>query len=89
MSLWQYNAWCEAHMAKVRDTLSIQIQAAWLGAYWSSAAKHKKSLKSVLKIIQKQDTEEKRKPINMKEVVEMFRQFEELQKYGRTQVTPN
>ena len=89
MSFWQYNAWCEAYRARMSDSLALQIQAAYLGAYWNGASKHKKSLQSVLKSLTKEDLKKKRKPINVKEIAEQFRQFEELQKYGRTKVEHN
>ena len=52
MSLWQYNAWCEAYQMRIKDELSLQIQAAYYNAYWNSGAKHKRSLKSVLRELQ-------------------------------------
>ena len=89
MSFWQYNAWCEAYQSRMADQLSVQVQAAYLGAYWGGASKNKKSLKSVLNAIQKGTQKHKRKKIKVDEVAERFRQFEELQKYGRTKVKSN
>lgn len=85
MDLWQYNAWCEAYQDKIIDNLTIQIQAAYLNAYWSGFSKHKKSLDSVLKSLRKDKVNKaKKEPINVKEISEQFRQMEELKLYGYT-----
>lgn len=88
MTLWQYNAWCEAYRARMRDGLSLQIQAAYLGAYWSSSAKRKKSLQSVLKGLEGKP-QVRKKETNFVQVANKFKQFEELQQYGRTQIDSN
>ena len=85
MELWQYNAWCEAYQDKIIDTLSIQVQAEYLGAYWSGFSKHKKSLNSVLESLRpKKKLNMKKEPINVNNVSEQFRQMEELKLYGWT-----
>lgn len=85
MELWQYNAWCEAYQDKIIDTLSIQVQAEYLGAYWSGFSKHKKSLNSVLESLRpKKKLNMKKEPINVINVSEQFRQMEELKLYGWT-----
>ena len=85
MDLWQYNAYSQAWEIRTRDALAIEIQGAWMAAYWSSGAKHKKSLKSVLKGLEVRE-ELPREPINKEEVEKTFKQFEEIQKYGWTKV---
>lgn len=85
MSFWQYNAWCEAYKDRNIDQLSLQIQAAYLGAYWNGAQKRKKSLNSVLKSLRKDNTKIKRTPINLEKVSKEFQQVEELRNYGWTQ----
>lgn len=86
MELWQYNAWCEAYQDKIVDTLSIQVQAAYLGAYWSGFSKHKKSLNQVLDSLRKRKVNKatKKKPIDVEKISEQFRQMEELKVYGYT-----
>lgn len=85
MELWQYNAWCEAYQDKIIDTLSIQVQAEYLGAYWSGFSKHKKSLNSVLESLRpKKKLNTKKEPINVTNVSKQFRQMEELKLYGWT-----
>ena len=86
MELWQYNAWCEAYRCKVTDDLVIQVQAAYLGAYWSSFSKHKKSLESVIKTITRNNSRKKskREPIDMNSVSKQFMQMEELKYNGWT-----
>lgn len=82
MSLWQYNAWCEAHQDRIYDQLSLEVQAAYLGAYWGAWTKTpKKSLASVLKSLRPK-REAKRKPIDADKVREDFRKAEELRKNG-------
>lgn len=79
MTLWQYNAWCEAFQLKVKDDLALQIQAAYYGAYWNSAAKHKRSLKSVLKELQ--GSKKKRKkgpPLDVDEAKRIFQRLKEI-----------
>lgn len=85
MDLWQYNAWCEAYKLKVSDTLSIQVQAAYMSAYWNGFNKHKKSLNDVLKAINSENNKKfKRKPIDVDKISEQFKQMEELKHYGWT-----
>lgn len=86
MDLWQYNAWCEAYQDKIVDALSIQVQAAYLGAYWGGFSKHKKSLTQVLDSLRKRKVNKttKKKPINVEKISEQFRQMEELKLYGYT-----
>ena len=85
MELWQYNAYCEAYQDRMIDDLSIQIQAAYLGAYWSGWSKHKKSLRSVLDSLRrKKVTHTKKEPIDVEKISEQFRQMEELKSYGWT-----
>ena len=82
MSLWQYNAWCEAYLDRIYDQLSLKVQAAYLGAYWNSWTKGpKKSLPSVLRSLRPKK-EAKRKPIDIDKVREDFRKVEELRKNG-------
>lgn len=88
MDFWQYNAWCEAWERRNADNLSGLVQAAYLGAYWNNAGKKGKSLKGVLKELQVKENKP-RKKIDKDAVEEQFRQFEELRKYGRTQVKRN
>lgn len=80
MSLWQYNAWCEAYRDRIKDDLSLQLQAAYMGAYWNGATKHKKSLMRILNGLY----EKEKVPIDVKKVSEEFRQYEELKNYGWT-----
>lgn len=85
MQLWQYYAWCEAFQDKLVDQLSLQIQAAYYGAYWNSGAKHKKSLNAVLKSLRSNRVSNKKRiPIDKEEVSKRFTQMEELKKYGWT-----
>lgn len=84
MDLWQFNAYSVAWKARMRDVLAIEIQGAWLNAYWNSSKKHKMSLRKVLRELEdKQETEKPK--IDKVEVEKTFKQFEELQKYGWTQ----
>lgn len=79
MTLWQYNAWCEAYQLKVKDDLSLQIQAAYYSAYWNSRAKHKRSLKSVLKELQ--GSKKKRKkgpPLDVEAAKQIFQRLKEI-----------
>lgn len=85
MDLWQYNAYSQAWEARTRDALAIEIQGAWMTAYWSSGAKHKMSLKKVLKRLEMKE-ELPREPIDKAAVEKAFKQFEEIQKYGWTKV---
>lgn len=68
-----------------RDTLAIQVQSAFYGAYWNGFSKHKKSLDRVLKDIYK-GTEKKKKvvPIDFKRLENEFIAMEELHKNGWT-----
>lgn len=86
MTMWQYNAWTEAFQEKKVDELAIQIQGAFMAAYWSSAAKHKKSLNSVLDSIRAPLRKRKAKnvPIDLAKVEEQFRAYEELKSSGWT-----
>ena len=85
MELWQYNAWCEAYKLRKSDELAIQVQAAYMCAYWSGVGKHKKSLGEVLKNIQIENNKKfNRKPIDVKKISEEFKQMEELKHYGWT-----
>lgn len=86
MELWQYNAWCEAFKCKKNDELVIQIQAAYLGAYWGGFSKHKKSLESVIKSIGRENSykKSKRKPIDIDSISKQFIQMEELKQNGWT-----
>lgn len=87
MSFWQFNAYCEAFQDRQIDSLSLQIQAAYYNAYWNSAAKHKKSLMSVLKSLRNKSNSnktKKREPIDVESVSRKFRQMEELKEYGWT-----
>ena len=59
-------------------------------SYWSSRAKHKRSLKSVLKEIQGPESKKQARPkIDKKAVEDKFRQFEEINAHGWTQVEHN
>ena len=79
MTLWQYNAWCEAHKLKIKDDLSLQIQAAYYGAYWNSKAKHKRSLKSVLKELHGSRRRRKKgPPLDVAAAREIFQQLKEI-----------
>ena len=82
MELWQYNAWCEAYRARQDDELVIQVQAAYLCAYWNGFSKHKKSLDSVLRSIQKKHKKIKREPIDLEKVSEEFNKMEDLRRNG-------
>lgn len=84
MELWQYNAWCEAYKCRMSDELVIQIQAAYLGAYWSGFSKHKKSLESVIRSINRgnEHKKSKKKPINIDSISRQFEQMEELKQNG-------
>lgn len=85
MELWQYNAWCEAYQDRITDNLTVQIQAHYLGAYWSGFSNHKKSLKQVLDSLRKKKVNKtKKKPIDVDKLSEQFRQMEELKLYGYT-----
>ena len=82
MALWQYNAWCEAHKLRIKDDLSLQIQAAYYGAYWNSKAKHKRSLKSVLKELQGSSKKRKKAqgpPLDVAEARRIFKRLEEIE----------
>lgn len=83
MPLWQYNAWCEAYQDRIKDQLCLHVQAAYLGAYWGSASKHKRSLSTVLREIRgKKKSKAQRVSIDLEKTREAFRQYEELKKYG-------
>lgn len=84
MELWQFNAYSEAYRARMRDSLAVQAQAAWLSAYWNSAAKHKVSLERVLRKLEEPKKQTQRKKIDKEQAASAFRQFEELKKYGWT-----
>lgn len=86
MELWQYNAWCEAYKCRMSDDLVIQIQAAYLGAYWGGFSKHKKSLESVIKSINRgnERRKSKLKPIDTDSISKQFMQMEELKQNGWT-----
>ena len=85
MDFWQFNAYSLAWEAQKRDQLAIEIQGAWMNAYWSGTSKHKKSLKQVLKALEQRE-ELPREPVDKVAVEKQFKQFEELQKYGWTKV---
>lgn len=85
MEFWQFNAYTEAWEKRIRDSLAIELQGAWMTAYWSSDKKHKVSLKKVLKDLSGEE-ERPREKINKKEAESAFRQFEEIMKYGWTKV---
>ena len=79
MTLWQYNAWCEAYQQRVKDDLTLQVQAAYYCAYWNGGSKHKRSLKSVLREIQ--GSKKKRKkgpPLDVAEAKRIFQRLEEI-----------
>lgn len=64
---------------RVKDDLALQIQAAYYGAYWNSAAKHKRSLKSVLKELQ--GSKKKRRkgpPLDVDEAKRIFQRLKEI-----------
>ena len=86
MSLWQYNAWCDAYQLRVKDDLSLQVQAAHYCAYWNSAAKHKRSLKSVLKEIQGSKRKHKKGPpldvAAAKRAFQRLKEIKDAQKYN-------
>lgn len=82
MSLWQFNAFAEAFKLRVNDQLSLQLQSAYMGAYWGAmTSKPKKSLKSVLDQLTRHENKQ-RVPIDVQSVSEQFKQIEEIQKYG-------
>lgn len=88
--MWQYNAWSSAYRDKMRDALAVQIQASYLGAYWGSASKNKKSLQSVLKGLHEPvHARKEKKKIVFAEASRPFKQFEELTKNGYTQIDSN
>ena len=64
---------------RVRDDLSLQIQAAYYGAYWNSGAKHKRTLKSVLKEIQGSRKRNRKKvpPLDIAEARRVFQRLKE------------
>lgn len=84
MSLWQYNAYCEAYRVRQNDELALQIQAAYMCAYWSGFTKGpKKTLDSVLHDIRvKHHTAPK--PIDYTSVDKEFQQAEDLKTHGWT-----
>jgi hypothetical protein len=85
MDLWEYNAWSEAWQERVADDLSLQIQAAYYGAYWNGWTKgHKKTLQQVLKSLRTQKRKNNSKPIDVNKVAEELKQAEELAKNGWT-----
>ena len=85
MEVWQYNAYTEAWEKRIHDLLAVELQGAWMTAYWSSKKKHKVSLKKVLKDLSRGE-ELPREKIDKKEVENSFRQFEEIMKHGWTKV---
>lgn len=85
MDIWQYNAWCEAWLFRCNDTLLQMTQAAFLDAYWTNGGHKAKSLSTVLNHLRMREDKPRTK-IDINVVEEQFRQFEELQKYGRTRV---
>ena len=90
MSIWQFNAYSQAWKARNRDALAIEIQGAWMTAYWSSRVKHKKSLQSVLRGLQESEKDNApRQKIDKKAAENLFKQFEEIKAYGWTQVERN
>ena len=85
MDLWQFNAYSQAWEARTKDALAIQVQGAWMTAYWSSTIKHKVSLKKVLKDLVAGE-ELPREKVDKQAAEKAFKQFEEIQKYGWTKV---
>ena len=81
MEVWQYNAYTEAWHKRISDVLAVELQGAWMTAYWSSERKHKVSLKKVLKELTPEE-DRPREKINKKEVENSFRQFEEILNHG-------
>lgn len=77
MTLWQYNAWCEAYQLRIKDDLSLQLQAAYYNAYWNSKAKHKRSLKSVLRELLG-SKKKKAPPLDVAAARQIFKQLEEI-----------
>ncbi len=88
MSIWQYNAWCDAHRGRQRDLLAISLQGAYYTAYYTNEGRRAKPLSVILDSILKEDRV-KEKPIDVKKVEGLFKDFEELQIYGRTKVDNN
>ena len=84
MSLWQFNSWMRAQSRRQKDSLALQVQAAYYNAYWNSATKHKKSLNSVLKDIYREERTSNRKKIDFKQAESKFKKFEEILTNGWT-----
>ena len=85
MEFWQYNAYSEAFKLRMGDQLAIQIQAAWLNAHWNGNSKHKMSLQKALKMA-RGEGDAPRVAINKDKAASVFRQMEELEKNGWTQI---
>lgn len=83
MPLWMYNAYSEGFLLRQKDTLALQIQSAYMNAYWSSDTKHKKSLEQVLNRIYKERKADK-KPIDVKALEKDFSRMEDIRTNGWT-----
>ena len=84
MPLWMYNAYSEGFLLKQKDELALQIQSAYMGAYWNSALKHKKSLQDVIDKIYRDKRKIDRKPIDVKALEKEFKTMEDIRNNGWT-----
>lgn len=85
MEMWQYNAYSEAYAQRMSDQLVIHIQAAWLNAHWAGSSKHKMSLQKALKMARGEQNAP-RVAIDKDKAAKAFRQMEELEQNGWTQI---
>lgn len=85
LQIWQYNAVCAGYKARNVDELANKIHAAYYGAYWNGAQKHKKSLQSVIRSLYKDLVKDKTKkivPIDVNKVSKDFEKLEDFRRYG-------
>lgn len=88
MDMWQWNAWGDAWRYRNADDNQKLAHAAFLTSYWIRAGKKGKSLSAILKALEVKEDKPVEK-INKDVVADQFRQFEELQNRGWTQINNN
>lgn len=82
MPLWMYNAYNDGVMLKQQDELALQVQAAYMCAYWGSETKHKKSLSQIIDSIYTNKKKKEYKPIDVKALEKEFKMMEDLRTNG-------
>ena len=88
LTIYQYNAYCEGYKLRQVDELASRVEAAYYGAYWNGASKHKKSLQSVVNKLYQSVRKSKKKttePIDIKALDKEFAEMEVLRNYARSE----